>query len=193
MSPLHRWQSPLWAVSVEHLVLLLCSSLLVLFLCAHPRQPDGVSIPPSRAASHGGVCELPLLYPSTKIICISPLILPRVYKTPSFLNSLFILHGISLADPLSLLKPLSLQSTVFTLLLFPLPFLTSADTCFGLSCHWYFAPSWFFLFFPCWWESNVEEPPPSFVPVSSFTIFFSVPGCAWCLPFLENVWAVKGP
>lgn len=149
MSPSYCWWSLLRALSVEHLALLLCPSLLVPFLCAHLHQPDGVSISSSCAANHGGVCDLPLPYPHTKIICICSLPLLRVYKTPSFLNCLFVLHEISLASPLSLPKPLSLQSAVFTLPLFSLLFLTSTNTRFGLLCPQCFPPLWFFPVFLC--------------------------------------------
>lgn len=104
MSPRYCRRSPLRAVPAEHLALSLCPSLLVPLLCARPHRPDGVSISPSSAASQGGASHLPLLYPRTKITCVCSLILLRVYKTPSFPSSLFILYEISLASPLSLLK-----------------------------------------------------------------------------------------
>lgn len=155
--------------------------LLVPFLCAYPHQPDGVSISPPRAASHGGVCDLPLSYPRSKIICICSLILLHVYKIPFSLNSLFIWLEISLANPLSLQKPLCLHCRAFTLLLLSLLFLVNTHTRFGLHC-----PPVLFTFV-CFAAGSASENQtsrsllPGFVPVSSFTIFFSwhIPG-TWC-------------
>lgn len=201
MSSPYCWWSLLRALSVEHLALLPCPSLLVPFLCAHLHQPDGVSISPSCAASHGGVCDLPLPYPHTKIICICSLPLLCVYKTPSFLNSLFILHEISLASPLSLPKPLSLltKRCFHSAAIFPSipnkykhPFRAPLPTVLST-----------FVVFPSFpLLMRIKPRGASFLDLflsllSQF--FFSVhsrnlmQGCVWCLPFPANVWAVKGP